>query len=91
MQLANIINPEGGRPITESDLTMHEVFREWTRLMTAQVNGGSLIFGTGTPEGNVEASEGATYQDKAGTASNIRYAKRDNDIAGDKSLGWILI
>ena len=72
-------------------MSMQEVFREWSRLITNEVNNRSLIFGTGSPDGVVEASKGATYQDDTGTASLIRYAKQVNDIAGDKSLGWILI
>ena len=87
----NIIEPDSSRPITENDMSMQEVFREWSRLITNEVNGRSLIFGTGSPEGVVEASKGATYQVDTGTASLIRYAKQVNDVAGDKSLGWILI
>lgn len=87
----NITEPDFDRPITEADLTMHEVFRETMRQIINEVNRRSLIFGTGSPEGVVDAGEGATYQDRTGTASNIRYAKRDADIAGDTTMGWILI
>ena len=77
--------------VVEDDLTMHEGFREIMRQIINEVNRRSLIFGTGSPEGVVAAGKGATYQDDAGTASNIRYAKRDADIADDKTMGWILI
>ena len=77
MQLAvNIIEPDSSRPITETDMSMQEVFREWSRLMTNEVNNRSLIFGTGSPDGVVEASKGAEYMDESGTASTIKYIKK---------------
>lgn len=75
------------RPIVESDGSLTLQSRTYFRTLTVQ----ALIIGTGSPEGVVEAEEGATYQDRTGTAGAIRYAKRDNDIGGDKKLGWILI
>ena len=75
------------RPIVESDGTLTLQSRTFFRSLYIQ----ALIVGTGSPEGVVEAEEGATYQDRAGTASAIRYAKRNNDIGGDKTQGWILI
>lgn len=87
----NIPKPDGDRPITDPDFTMHEVYREWVRQMTNEVNGRSLIFGTGSPEGFVNSSKGREYMDEDGTTGNIKYIKKFSDIAGDKSLGWILI
>lgn len=75
------------RPITESDGLLTQQSRLYFRTLTEQ----ALIIGDGNPEGVVEAEEGATYQDRAGTAGAIRYAKKLNDIGGDKSQGWILI
>jgi len=74
------------RPIVESDGTLTLQSRSFFRSIYIQ----ALIIGTGSPEGVVEAEQGADYMDDAGTAGNIRYSKRDNDIAGDKTLGWIL-
>jgi len=55
----------------------------------------ALIIGTGSPEGVVEALQGASYMDDAGTAGAIHYLKRDNDDGigpiPDKSKGWILV
>ena len=52
----------------------------------------SLIIDTGSPEGVIEAEQGARYMDDTGTTGNILYIKRDaDDGAGDKSKGWILI
>jgi hypothetical protein len=87
----NIVKPDASRPITIQDSTMQEVFREWSRQITDEVNGRSLIFGTGSPEGVIEASKGREYMDNTGTASAIKYIKKVNDVAGDKSQGWILI
>lgn len=50
-----------------------------------------ILTGSGTPEGNQIAEVGRLYMDTSGTAGSILYIKRDNDIAGDTSKGWILI
>tara|TARA_R110000851_G_scaffold131814_1_gene266063 strand:- start:584 stop:844 length:261 start_codon:yes stop_codon:yes gene_type:complete len=51
----------------------------------------ATIIGTGSPESVIEANKGALYMDDAGTAGSILYIKRDADIAGDKTQGWILV
>ncbi|MBL4622907.1 MAG: hypothetical protein JKY89_10955 [Immundisolibacteraceae bacterium] len=85
--VTRVTQPPTDRPIVEGDGSQSAQMRSWTKIITDQ----SLIIGTGNPEGVVDATEGATYQDSAGTASNIRYAKRDDNILGDKTKGWILI
>ena len=91
MELAvNIIPPEATRPIVDDNLTQHDVFREWIRLITKEVNESSLITGTGSPEGAVEARKSREYFDDTGAASNNRYTKQVDDVAGNKTLGWIL-
>lgn len=87
----NIVNPDGNRAIVNEDLTMHEVYREIIRQLIVEVNGRSLIFGIGSPEGVVNASKGAEYMDEIGVTSAIKYIKKLSDIAGNTSLGWILI
>ena len=88
MQLAvNIPTPEATRPIVIDDSTMYELFREWTRQMTNEVNARSLLIGTGSPEGVVTANIGTEYMDDAGTASAIKYIKK----TGTGNTGWILI
>ena len=87
----NIIPPDSDRPIIDPDTTMFYLFREWTRFVTDEVNNRSLLFGTGSPEGVVEAVKGREYMDESGTASAIKYIKKSDDIAGNKTLGWILI
>ena len=76
------------RPIVEEDGSQTSQSRIFFRTLEVQ----ALIIGPGSPEGVVIAEIGASYQDSAGTAGNIRYAKRDaDDGAGDKSIGWILV
>lgn len=76
-----------GRPIVESDGSLTLQSRVYFKTITEQ----ALIIGDGSPEGVVTADIGSTYQDNSGVAGAIRYAKRDNDIAGDKAKGWVLI
>ena len=49
-----------------------------------------VLAGTGSPEGNVVAKPKRFYMDLTGTPGNIVYIKRDADIGGDRSQGWIL-
>lgn len=47
--------------------------------------------GTGNPETVLAANQGKRYRDTNGTASAIMYVKNLDDIAGDRTKGWILI
>ncbi len=51
----------------------------------------NILSGVGTPEGTVSAIQGQEYMDTTGTAGAIKYIKRDDDIGGDSTKGWILI
>lgn len=62
-------------------------FQEWSQ----NVSRLQILEGTGSPEGNTEAIVTQLYMDNIGTAGNILYIKRDADINGDKTQGWILI
>lgn len=79
--------PEQVQAITDTEGRMLQTFRIWVELITQL----DLIVGTGSPEGVVEARQGREYMDDAGTAGGIKYIKRDDDIGGDKTLGWILV
>ena len=83
----SITPPDANRTILEDDGTMEQAFRTWANNLTRL----SLITGTGSPEGVVSALQGSQYMDDAGTTGAIKYIKRDSDIAGDASLGWILV
>jgi hypothetical protein len=85
--MTTIIPPDPARAIVKKDGLMQEVFRIFV-LAVAKL---SLLQGSGSPEGVVEAEVGREYMDTAGTASAIKYIKRDDNIGGDKTKGWILI
>jgi hypothetical protein len=61
------------------------------RAWVTAINNRSLVIDIGSPEGVVEAVQGAEYMDSDGTTGNIKYIKRDANILGDRSKGWILI
>ena len=74
-------------PIVEQNRTRSQIFRTWTE----EVGRLSVLTGSGSPEGTVSAQATRLYMDTAGTAGAILYIKRDDDIAGDATKGWILI
>lgn len=55
--------------------------------MTRQINQNTVLSGSGSPEGVIEAEPTTVYMDTAGTAGNILYVKKTG--AGD--TGWILV
>ncbi len=75
------------RPVVDSSGVMSQEMRAWTQLITQL----DLIIGSGSPEGAQSSVAGRIYMDSAGTTGAIVYIKRDSDIGGDDSLGWILI
>ena len=50
-----------------------------------------ILEGSGSPEGVIEAKPRQMYMNTAGTASSILYIKRDADVGGDRTQGWILV
>lgn len=72
-------------PITEQE-RMTLPFVAWAQRVTEL----EILSGTGSPEGVIDASVGRLYMDENGTAGSILYIKRDADISGDTSRGWIL-
>lgn len=87
MAISRLAQPDTDRPLVDADLTQSVQMRTWTKTITDR----SLIISTGSPEGVIEAPQGAAYMDDAGIASAILYIKRDADTGGDKTLGWILV
>lgn len=75
------------RPIVDSRGMLTQEARSFFRVIIDR----SLIIGTGSPDGVIEADQGAEYMDDAGTHGNIKYIKRDSSLAGDRSKGWILV
>jgi hypothetical protein len=82
-----IIAPDPSRPIVKENGTMQDAYRIFTSMVALL----DILSGTGSPEGVVEASQRRFYMDDAGTVGAIVYIKRDADVGGDKSQGWILI
>jgi len=83
----NIVNPAASLPIILENGTMAEPFRLWTQQITRM----EVLMGTGSPETVVDAPMGKFYFDDAGTAGAILYIKRDTDIGGDPTKGWVLV
>lgn len=50
-----------------------------------------VLEGSGSPENVIEAKPRRLYMNTAGTAGSILYIKRDADIGGDRTQGWILV
>ena len=74
-------------PIVEDDDTMTTAFRDEMNRLSRAVP----LTGTGSPEAVVSGLQFQTYIDQTGTAGSILYVKRDTDIGGDTTKGWILV
>lgn len=82
-----VIKPSSDRPLLNDTGAPSSQFDFWLRAITDR----ALIIGDGNPEGIFEALQGALYLDESGTSGNILYIKRNSDILGDKTKGWILV
>lgn len=85
--VTRVAQPSPDRAMINENGTPSNQMMYWTRIISNQ----ALIIGTGNPEGVVESVQGGTYMDDTGTAGNILYIKRDADIGGDITQGWILV
>ncbi len=56
-----------------------------------EVHKQSVIIGTGSPEGVLEAPQWSEYIDDSGTTGSLKWVKKLEDISGDRTQGWILI
>lgn len=74
------------QPIVGANGTMERQFQEWQTLVTNILP----YSGTGSPEGVISAPEDSSYYDKSGVAGSVHYIKTKDNIAGDKSRGWVL-
>lgn len=82
-----VIQPSSDRSLIEQSGAPTNQFNQWLKLISDR----ALIIGEGAPEGVYEALQGALYLDELGTSGNILYIKRNSDILGDKTKGWILV
>ena len=62
-----------------------------TKIWLDQVTDLQIKSGSGSPEGVIDGLETMMYMDTAGTTGSILYIKRDADIGGDTTQGWILV
>ena len=81
------IIPAGHTPVVTDNRLLESSFRTFLNDLAELY----ILSGVGSPEGVVEANQLRQYMDTAGTAGAILYIKRDSDIGGDKTLGWILV
>ena len=56
-----------------------------------QVSELAPLTGTGSPESSVPARVGRFYINTSGGAGAVLYVKRNSDIGGDNTKGWILV
>ncbi len=89
--MTTITQLQTDRAILDADLSMTNQTRLFFTTLLQAIDEQTVITGSGSPEGVVEAIITQQYMDTTGAAGAILYVKRDADIAGDKSQGWILV
>lgn len=87
MSLNKPVIPNQAQPIVDNTGNMEDHFRYWVQ----QVNQQMLIVGTGSPEGQVEATQYSLYIDEATPTSPVQYRKMLVQIASDRSKGWVVV
>lgn len=85
--MPDITPPAASNPIVDKDGVMSPEFQRWV----TRITGLDILVGTGSPEGSIEATVGTSYMDSAGSTGSLLYLKRDADIAGDRTKGWIAV
>lgn len=85
--MPEVAEPEAGFPIVEEDGSATDEMQRWMNDVTRL----DLIIGTGSPEGNIEATVGRQYMDDSGSTGSILYIKKLADIGGDRTQGWIIV
>ncbi len=85
--VTRVIQPNSERSMSKDGGSPSAQMNTWLKSMTDK----ALIIGTGSPESVVEASQGAVYMDDSGVTGAILYIKRDADISGDKTQGWVVV
>lgn len=74
-----IVNPNNGFSTDNFRIILNQIYER------------GLIIGDGSPDGVIEAQQGAEYMDQGGAAGSVKWIKQVADIGGDKSLGWVAI
>ncbi len=78
--------PNPQQPIT-SDGIMEQTFRTWTQGVTNL----EIVEGIGSPEGAIEAPRKRLYMDLTPAASPVLYIKQQDNVGGDRTLGWVSV
>ena len=86
--MVDIIPPSPVEAAVDDKGTMLQRFMIWTQEMTDAVNFTTPTSGTGTPEAFISATTGKFYTD---TVVPNLYWKSVDDVAGDKTKGWLLV
>lgn len=83
----------GVKPLGMSEPVVDETGKPLRNLnlFTEDVSRLPILFGSGSPNGIIEARATRLYMDTSGGSGSILYIKQVDDIAGDKSDGWILV
>jgi hypothetical protein len=74
-------------PVVDGDGRLTQRFRTYLNELEKLVP----YRGTGSPEGVVTAPLYALYLDESGGAGSIQYRKMSEEIAGDRSMGWLAV
>ena len=85
--MADIIAPAAFIPVVDESGIMSGEMQAFVNLVAVL----SILEGSGSPEGVINAKVTKLYMDTSGTAGNILYIKRDEDIGGDATRGWVLV
>jgi len=83
----NTIPPNPTISIVDPSGKMDQHFRVWTQIISEL----SIIEGSGSPNGIVEALPTKLYMDSTGAPGAILYIKQVADVGGDRRLGWVLV
>lgn len=81
----NRLNTEN--PIVDQTGRMTQVMRAFTLALSNNIP----LVNAGTPEGAVDAPVYSFCIDSTGVAGSLLYIKMQEDIAGDKTKGWVAV
>ncbi len=74
-------------PIVGQGGIMTQVMRNFMNAVARS----SIIEGSGSPEGVIEARTTRMYMDTAGSSGSVLYVKQVDAVAGDRKRGWVLV
>lgn len=75
------------RPIVDKSGVLTQEARQFFNTLSSA----PVLIGSGSPEGVIEANQGALYVDIDATTGSILYVKKQGSISSDVSQGWVLV